>query len=501
MSAAEDQERRSRLDGLELEIFKLVQKRATSEQWREWLRAPLEHAAANGKVDLFTRLMDAGADGSAGWRGCDGRTLLGAAVHGKSEKMVLALLEAGAKEDINVRFGSKQETALHVAAQHGEEAIANALMLAGADSNVADADDDRTPLHRAARGGHHEVVISLLLNGARVNVKNRSKGNTPLHLAASNGHAPCVSKLLQAGADKDQLNTKRKTALFMAASKAHLVVAEELLAAGASLDLTDDKGWSALRVAANQSRIDVLRALLRHGGDAVACNPRGNSALHCAAGVGGDRDDGGEAVRVLLEAGIDVDVKNTLRGYTPLHRAVMRRSAYSCAVLALLEGGANVNAQEAHQSAPLHVACGHSNLSAVRLLLQWGADETLVNMQQRKAADCVGVWEQAADADGGDEERKADDQRIRHMIARAPADRCWRRRGWLVLCRYSPNKVQVTKDNGSLGGSAKVAKASCESSTASGGAAATGSCEFSELVENVVGLAAEGVFRLVLSFL
>ncbi|CAM9168238.1 unnamed protein product [Ectocarpus sp. 13 AM-2016] len=32
-----------------------------------------------GKLDLFTRLMDAGADGSAGWRGRHGRTLLVAA--------------------------------------------------------------------------------------------------------------------------------------------------------------------------------------------------------------------------------------------------------------------------------------------------------------------------------------------------------------------------------------------------------------------------------------
>ncbi|CAM9471104.1 unnamed protein product, partial [Ectocarpus fasciculatus] len=43
-------EDRSRLYGFELEIFKLVRKKATSEQWREWLRAPLEHAAAEGNM-------------------------------------------------------------------------------------------------------------------------------------------------------------------------------------------------------------------------------------------------------------------------------------------------------------------------------------------------------------------------------------------------------------------------------------------------------------------
>ncbi|CBJ25690.1 hypothetical protein Esi_0008_0114 [Ectocarpus siliculosus] len=82
-------------------IFKLVQEEATPEQWKQWLRVPLEHAAAKGNLDLFTRLMDAGADGCSGWRGCYGRTLLGAAACGDGDQMVRALLEAGATDDVN----------------------------------------------------------------------------------------------------------------------------------------------------------------------------------------------------------------------------------------------------------------------------------------------------------------------------------------------------------------------------------------------------------------
>ena len=57
------------LEGLEIEIFKLVSYGATHEQWKEWLRVPLEHAAARGNLDLFNKLLEVGADGSAGWRG------------------------------------------------------------------------------------------------------------------------------------------------------------------------------------------------------------------------------------------------------------------------------------------------------------------------------------------------------------------------------------------------------------------------------------------------
>lgn len=40
---------------------------------------PLEHAIAQGNLDLFNNLLGAGAIGRAGWRGYRGRTLLDAA--------------------------------------------------------------------------------------------------------------------------------------------------------------------------------------------------------------------------------------------------------------------------------------------------------------------------------------------------------------------------------------------------------------------------------------
>lgn len=120
-----------RLDGFELEIFKLVRELATSEQWREWLRAPLEHVAAKGSMDVFTRLVDAGADGSAGWRGCHGRTLLGAA--------------GAIKDDLNAQFGAKRESALHVATVQGAEHVSKALLLNGY---------MESPLHLATEAGY-----------------------------------------------------------------------------------------------------------------------------------------------------------------------------------------------------------------------------------------------------------------------------------------------------------------------------------------------------------
>ncbi|CAM9326376.1 unnamed protein product, partial [Pylaiella littoralis] len=283
----------------------------TSEQWKEWLRAPLEHAAARGNTDLFTRLMDAGADGSAGWQGCSGRTLLGAAAHSGSEQMVLALLKARAKPDLNIRFGAEEQSALHVAAAQGAGVVSTALMLAGAHANSRD-----------------------------------GKKRIPLHVAAE------------------------------AAEGTHLSAVEELLAAGANVDIRCSGGRPVLDVAAHKAYEGVLRALLRHGCDIKACDVYGSTVLHyiaAAVTLGCVRDHSG-VFRALLEAGADTEARTTMNYYhTPLHTAVSHQSAACDIILALLDGGADVNALSESAMTPLHLACAHSSVAGVELLLRWGA--------------------------------------------------------------------------------------------------------------------------------
>lgn len=61
---------------------------------------------------------------------------------------------------------AKRESALHVAAAQGADAVAAALiMLAGADINLRYV-EKRSTLDVAAKAGHHVVVRELLLKGA-----------------------------------------------------------------------------------------------------------------------------------------------------------------------------------------------------------------------------------------------------------------------------------------------------------------------------------------------
>ncbi|CAN0415818.1 unnamed protein product, partial [Ectocarpus fasciculatus] len=237
---------------------------------------------------------------------------------------------------------------------------------------------------------------------------------TPLHLAASEGQVLCISELLLGGADKDIVDRFGRTPLFRAAENNRLGAVEKLLAAGANHGIRDNSNFSPVEFAAGEGRADVLKALLDKDSSKVdATDDAGWAALHIAANVNGPVRDNGDAVRVLLGAGADVNLKATNDWcYTPLHVAANRRIASDGTIRALLEGGANILARARREHTPLHVACKRSSVTGVDLLLRWGADENLTNNVGDTPSDVIGARQQN---DLDDEEREADNQRIGRM--------------------------------------------------------------------------------------
>ena len=76
----------------------------------------------------------------------------------------------------------------------------------------------------------------------------------------------------------------------------------------------------------------------------------------------------------------------------------------------------------------------------VDFLLRVGADETIVGENGLKASDLIGAAVE-------EERRLAEDfERVRKLLANVPADRAWRRRGYLVLfCHAHPDRVQQNR--------------------------------------------------------
>ena len=289
---------RASLEGFEIEIFKLVAFSATPEQWKEWLRVPLEHAAARGNLDLFNKLLGAGANGGAGWRGCRGRTLLDAAALGGNKDVLSSLLLAGAQPDVNVVSVSSGRSALYEATYFGHASVAKGLIAAGADVNFEDPVRKWSVLHEAVSGGHGRLVIELLIGGANLNTRDMH-GGTPLHVAADRRHGVgtrrvgsdtplresgrVVAILLQRGADKEAVNHVGMTPLIAASYEGNLRVVKTLLAVGADLNVRDNFGHSAFHAAACHGHVPVLQAILSRGADINGRDAGGSTALHLAA--------------------------------------------------------------------------------------------------------------------------------------------------------------------------------------------------------------------------
>lgn len=72
----------------------------------------------------------------------------------------------------------------------------------------------------------------------------------------------------------------------------------------------------------------------------------------------------------------------------------------------------------------------------VDILVRAGADETNVDHYGNTPADVVCLSNEGADQPAEDAER------VRELLANAPADRAWRRRGYFLLCRSHPERLQ-----------------------------------------------------------
>ena len=324
-------------------------------------------------------------------------------------------------------------TPLRKAVTLGHMSVVRALLDAGADVSLR-FQDDRSALDRAASRGYVGISRAIVEHGADMNAVG-ADGRAAIHHAAAAGKAGVVSLLCHMGAAFDELDGEGYTPLHLCAISGHVATSRILLAAGADVTRQGSLlSLSPLAFAAAKGNVDVLRVILGHAGADVNAETAGVTALHAAAAL-----NNVEAIDVLVGAGASVDHVSG-GGGTPLHLAVSRGSG--AAVLLLLRHGASINKQSATGRTPLHsaaVAAGTQvNIAElVDLLLRQGADETVRNIDGQTAADLVG-----SQAENLNSREVA---RVRELLANAPADRAWRRRGFLVMCRarYPGGRVRL----------------------------------------------------------
>lgn len=188
--------------------------------------------------------------------------------------------------------------ALLAAAETGDVERVKELLAQGADVHTANA-ADVTPLIAAAYRNNLEVARALIEAGADVNVQDNTQQSAYL-ISTSDGYLELLRLTLAAGADVHSKDSYNGTGLIRAADRGHVEIIAELLKTDIEIDHVNRLGWTAL-----------LEAII--------------------LGDGGPRHT--EVVRLLVEAGADVNLADG-SGVTPMEHA--RRQGYG-EMLSILE--------------------------------------------------------------------------------------------------------------------------------------------------------------------
>jgi ankyrin repeat protein len=402
-----------RNDDVEL-VDRLLRAGANAKAANRYTITPLYLAAQNGNAAIIEKLLKAGADANAVAN--EGETALMTAARSGSVEAVRVLLANGA--DVNARESWHGETALMWSVSEKHPAVARELLAKGADvnarSNVNNWERQNsaeprekwlplgglTALEFAARDGCVACIPVLVEAGADIDAPDQD-GITPLLSAVINGHYDVAGVLLEKGANPNVADRTGRTPLYSAVDfhtmpasnrpspkeidneNTSLDVINRLLAKGADvnaqlkqqqpyrtkLDRGDDTmlgaGTTPLLRAAKAGDVTAMKLLLAQGADAKLATRNGINPLMAAAGLGTKEEDTTgrrktqaeaiEAIKLLLEAGVDINASDT-RGQTALHGAAFW--GYDDVVQFLVDRGARLDVKDKQGRTPLDSAMG-----------------------------------------------------------------------------------------------------------------------------------------------
>lgn len=176
--------------------------------------------------------------------------------------------------------------------------------------------------------------------------------------------------------DINQQTNKGLSALMAAAARGDNRLIVLLLEHNARPDQLNNRGGTALMYAAAMNNIESINLLISHKADVNIRAENGWTALTLAAAKGNET-----IVNNLLNATANPNIPDVY-GWTPLMRAIEHDRMKSSAVL-IRNQKTQLNRINSKGQSALHIAAGLARCDTVKLLIEFGADQQLLDFKNQ----------------------------------------------------------------------------------------------------------------------
>ena len=262
--------------------------------------------------------------------------------------------------------------------------IVRVLVDRGADLEYREKKFQCTALIISAKLGYDDVVDHLLFRGAQVNQIDIYH-MTAMMYACKGGFLACVKHLADRGAALNIVDDEGYSGLHYASKFGHKTIVEYLIYHGAAMETRDlVEGYTPLHLASQYGRIETVAALADSGAKLNRRSTKDKfTALMLAC-----REGHKLVVSTLISKGCDANVPD-MYGWSALHFAASWGRRDTAHIL-IVEGQAKLNARDKADSGdggvtPLVIATKGHQIELMKLLMNYGADPNLPELDQGKA--------------------------------------------------------------------------------------------------------------------
>jgi serine/threonine-protein phosphatase 6 regulatory ankyrin repeat subunit B len=307
-------------------------------------------------------------------------------------------------------------SALMTASVGGHAGAVKLLLEHGADPKVTDG-DGLTPLMNAAENGT-VPVLKLLADHVKKDPTYldafSNTGFNAMMIAAAHGHADAIKFLIDAGASVSAVHDNGVTPLMYAAAANHVSAMQVLLEHGkVDINAMHSNKGTALLEAATGGAVDAMKLLLEHGAKVDFVDEDGVTPLMAVASQGNATGQaivleylqksfepeqlkehinmlahsGGSAVMFAAAGGHYNCTKQLIELGANVKAIAKSREGYMEKLQKMIADGTVPADEDPHVDGvtALHVAAQRGYLTTVELLLEHGADVTVLDDEQRSA--------------------------------------------------------------------------------------------------------------------